>query len=86
MEHLPSLEYALPLVATAHPDGASAAIALYDAVQRALRSAGQPTVPLGAFNRLIRAAGFPRRSMRSPGRQSFYFEGLNLLDDASGAV
>lgn len=86
LAHLPSLEFALPMVASAHPDGATYTLALYRAVTDALQDAGRPTLPLGSFNRLVIAAGFTRKSYRYGGRrQSPYFQGLNLLDEASEA-
>lgn len=81
MECLPLLEYALPLVAEAHPDGVTDSMALYGAIQDALRASGRSRLPMGAMNRLLRAAGYPRQSMRTPGRQSYVFAGLNLLDE-----
>ncbi|MDQ8706766.1 hypothetical protein RCO28_30475 [Streptomyces sp. LHD-70] len=82
LEYAPLLDFALPKVSYADPDGVTFDIALYHAVTTVLRDAGLPTIPMGSFTRLVRAAGFARKSWRNKGRQTWYFAGLNLREDA----
>ncbi|MFE2733782.1 hypothetical protein [Streptomyces sp. NPDC056723] len=82
LEHLPSLDYALPKVAVTRPGGITLDVELYGAAMVTLQSAGRPTIPLGAFTRLLGAAGFPRRFWKSNGGRVHYYKGLDLLDDA----
>ncbi|MFD0033704.1 hypothetical protein ACFVJK_36820 [Streptomyces sp. NPDC127172] len=83
LEHLPSLDFALSKVTEADPDGVTIHRFLYRSVSAVLQDAGRLTIPQGSFNRLMSAAGFPRKSWRNGARgKTTYFEGLNLLDDA----
>ncbi|MDX3414956.1 hypothetical protein PV661_11935 [Streptomyces sp. MD20-1-1] len=54
---------------------------MYEATQDALRRAGRPSLGLGTFTRLVRAAGFPRKTLRAGGRETRYFDGLDLRED-----
>lgn len=81
LEHLPDLEDALVRVAVARPGGMVRVTSMYEATQDALRRAGRPSLGLGTFTRLVRAAGFPRKTLRAGGRETRYFDGLDLRED-----
>lgn len=61
---LPSLEHVLPLVARAEEYALTDEVRLYGAVNDRLSADGYPSMPLGSFVRLVRAAGFPLRQVR----------------------
>ena len=81
LARLPDLEAILPTVAVARPGGMVRVTSLYEAAQDALRAAGRPSMGLGTFTRLVRAAGFPQTSLRAAGRETRFFDGLDLRDD-----
>lgn len=80
LARLPDLEAVLPTVAVARPGGMVRVTSLYEATQEALRAAGRPSMGLGTFTRLVRAAGFPRKVLRAGGRVTRYFDGLDLRE------
>ncbi|WP_411150212.1 hypothetical protein [Streptomyces sp. A30] len=81
-EYIPLLEHALPLVARAEEYALVDARRLYSAVNDRLRADGYSTLPYGAFTRLVRATGFPRRQV--PNAEGFRlwraFEHLALIE------
>jgi hypothetical protein len=82
LAHADDLAYALPLVSYRDPDGLTVSSDLFRAVVACLEAAGRPGMPIGAFNRLMSAAGHPRKRMRVPGvPEHRVFPGFNLRDD-----